>query len=209
MPKVLPEITYTKEDNIPVIDSENSQYKLLGYKNQEYFDNYESYVRFIKETERLVRTNERYKNFINHLKTEARMDRCQVLKDVNDEDASIELHHGPIFTLFMDCAIVLEYFLLKDWKVSTFRIADAVLTEHEKHRIQCMMVSTTVHELIHQGKIFIHYKQSFGDVVGFIKKYRNAISKEYREKINQYIEKSLLMDSTDYSVLELNDVLFQ
>lgn len=209
MPKVLPEIKYTVEENIPVIDSDNSQYKLLYYKNREYFDNYESYVRFIKEVEKLVRSNDRYKKYINYLKTEVQMNHCQVLKDIDDEDATIELHHGPIFTLFMDCAIILEYFIMKDWKISTFRVADAVLNEHQKNRIQCMMVSTTIHELIHSGKIFIHYKQAYGDVVAFIKKYRDAISKEYKEKINQYVDRCLLEDSNDFSVLELNNALFK
>ena len=122
-------------------------------------------------------------------------------------DADIEMHHGPIFTLFDICAIVLEYFIIKKWKISTFRVADVVLTEHQKNRIQVVMVSTTVHQSIHNGDIFINYHQAWGDMNAFIKKYKCALSNEYREQINRYVDRSLLYDSTDFGVLKLNSSL--
>ena len=119
------------------------------------------------------------------------------------------MHHGPIFTLFDICAIVLEYFILKKWKISTFRIADVVLDEHQKNRVQVVMVSTTVHQEIHNGDIFINYHQAWGDLNAFIKKYRDAISDEYREQLNRYIDRSLLYDSNDFGILKLNDHLIK
>ena len=114
------------------------------------------------------------------------------------------MHHGPIFTLFDICSIVLEYFLLKKWKISTLRVADVVLDEHQKNRIQVVMVSKTVHENIHNGDIFINYKQAWGDMNAFVKKYKDAISDEYRNQINKYVDRSLLYDSNDFSIMELN-----
>ena len=69
------------------------------------------------------------------------------------------------------------------------------------------MVSCTVHEEIHNGDIFINIHQAYGDLKGFIKKYKDAISDEYREQLNKYIDRSLLYDSQDFSILELNDLL--
>ena len=39
---------------------------------------------------------------------------------------------------------------------------------------------------------------------GFIDKYKDAMSPEYRAQLNKYIEKSLIYDSNDFGILELN-----
>lgn len=204
MPKSLPDIIYDKSNVTPIVDARTSFYKIPFFKDNEYFTNYESYVNFVKGIEKMVRTNDRYRKYINYLKKEVKLNRCQVFKNVTDEDCDIEMHHGPIFTLFDICAIVLEYFIQKKWNITTLRVADAVLDEHQKNRVQVVMVSTTVHEEIHNGDIFINYHQAWGDLNAFIKKYKDAISDEYREQINRYIDRSLLYDSNDFSILDLN-----
>lgn len=207
MPRSLPDIIYDKTNITPIIDSKSSFYNIPYYKDTTYFSNYESYVNFIKGCERLVRTNDRYNKYIRYLKKEVKLDRCQVLKNITDEDASIEMHHGPIFNLFDYCAIVLEYFLLKKWKITTTRIADVVLDEHQKNRIQVVMVSSSIHEQIHAGNIFINQHQAYGNLTEFIEKYADAISDEYRDQLNRYIDRSLLYDSNDFGILELNKKL--
>ena len=207
MAKALPEIIYTENNVTPIIDANTSFYTLPYYKDLDYFSNYESYVNFVKGVEKMVRQNPKYKKYINFLKKEVKLDRCQVLKNVTDQDADIEMHHGPVFTLFDICAIVLEYFIIKKWKISTPRIARVVLQEHLQNRVQVVMVSCTVHEEIHNGAICINIHQAYGDLKGFIKKYKDAISDEYREQLNKYIDRSLLYDSQDFSILELNDLL--
>ena len=209
MAKTLPEIDYEYNGVTPIIDSINSAYLLPYFKDDDYFSNFESYVRFVKGIEKMVRNNKRYKNYIAYLKKEVRLDRCQVLKNVTDEDADIEMHHGPVFTLFDICAIVLEYFILRKWKISTSRVADVVLKEHEQNRVQVVMVSCTVHEEIHNGNIFINIHQAYGNLKAFIKKYHDAISDDYREQLNRYIDRSLMYDSEDFSVLELNKALLK
>ena len=209
MPKSLPEIIYDKTPVSPVIDARTSFYKIPFYKDEEYFSSYESYEAFIKGVERMVRSNDRYRKYISYLKTEVKLNKCQVLRNVTDEDADIEMHHGPIFTLYDICSIILEYFILKKWKITTLRVADLVLEEHQKNHIQIVMVSSTVHEEIHNGNIFINYHQAYGDLKAFIKKYGIAISNEYRDQLNQYINRSLLYDSNDFSVLEFNKDLLK
>lgn len=209
MAKTLPDIIYNKNNDIPVLDAKSSFYNIPYYKDEEYFSNYESYVNFIKGCEQMVRLNDRYNKYISYLKKEVKLNKCQVLKNITDEDASIEMHHGPIFTLFDYCAIVLEYFIIKKWKISTTRIADVVLDEHQKNRIQIVMVSSTVHEEIHKGDIFINYHQAYGDLEAFLEKYAIAISDEYREQVNRYIDRSLLYDSNDFGILDLNKKLIK
>lgn len=215
MPKFLPEITYTTQNDgtyksNPIIDSANSMYQIPLYKDVEYFSNIESYVNFIKGCERVVRNNDRYKKYIYYLKNVVGLNHCQVLSGIEPDEGGkidIEMHHGPIFTLYDYCEIILEYFIVKKWKISTFRIADLVLEEHQKNHIQVVMLLSTVHEEVHNRNIFINYQQAWGDLNAFVKKYGIAMSDNLKEKLNKYIDRSMMYDSNDFGVLKLSDTL--
>jgi hypothetical protein len=215
MPKVLPDIEYTTSDDnkvIPIVDSLKSMYQIPLYKDVDYFSNIESYVNFIKGCERAVRGNDRYKKYIYYLKNVVGLKHCQVLPDIEPDDKGkieIEMHHGPIFTLYDYCEIMLEYFILKNKKISTFRIADAVLDEHQRNHVQVVMLLSTIHEEVHNRNIFINYKQAFGDLNAFVKKYGIALSDPLKEKLNKYIYKSMMYDSNDFGILKLNDTLLR
>ena len=205
MPVSLPDIIYRKErDGNSVIDSNYSYYEIPFDKSKEYFDNLTNWTNFINGVERLVRADDRYSKYISYLKKNCKLNKCQVLKNVTDEDCDIEMHHGPIFNLFEICAIVTEYFIMKKWKTTTFRVADQVLKDHHDNMIQVVMVSTTVHQEIHARNIFINYHQAWGDMNAFVKKYDHAIGDEFRYKMNMYLDRCLLNDSNDFDVLSLS-----
>lgn len=207
MARTLPDIIYNTTYSNHEVDSNKSMFKIQSHKDVDYFEDEENWVRTLKQTESLVRKHPRYKNYKAYLKDVVKLKQCQVLRNVTDDDATIHMHHGPIFTLFDVCAIILEYFLIKKWKVDTALLADAVLREHEANRVQVVMVSTTVHEQIHNGELFINRKQAWGDIASFINKYWIAIKPDYREQLNKYIDRSTLYDSNDFGVFELNPEL--
>ena len=209
MPKVLPNIEYSENKDNSVIDSDSSLYNIPMFKPPEYFSNLESRNTFIKSVERLVRTNDRYSKYISYLKREIKLNHCQVLSNISDEDCDIEMHHGPIFTLYDYCDIILNYYIMKGWKISTFRIADTVLNEHIKNRIHVVMLSPTVHEEVHLREIFINIQQAWGDLHGFLKRYGKALSDEQIQKYNRYLDKSMMMDTNTYDILKLNEKLIR
>lgn len=216
MPKTLPDIIYGSSEEksnkvIPIIDSIQSMYQIPLYKDLEYFSNIESYVNFIKGCEKAVRSNDRYKKYIWYLKNIVGLDHCQVLSNIEpdaDGKIEIEMHHGPIFTLYDYCEIMVEYFLLKNRKVSTFRIADAILDEHQRNNIQVVMLLSSIHEEVHNRNIFINYNQAWGDLNAFIKRYGVAMNDHLKEKLNKYIDYSMLNDSRDNGVLKLADTFY-
>ena len=214
MPKTLPDIEYTVSDDkkvIPIVDSIRSMYQIPLYKEYEYFSNIDSYVNFIKGCERQVRINDRYKKYIWYLKNVVGLKHCQVLSEIEPDEQGkieIEMHHGPIFTLYDYCEIMLEYFLLKGRKISTFRIADAVLDEHQKNHVQVVMLLATIHEEVHTRNIFINYRQAWGDLNAFVKKYGIAMNDPLKEKLNKYIDRSMAYDSNDFGVLKLADTVY-
>lgn len=215
MPKNLPNILYTTSNDskvIPIVDSLQSMYQIPLYKDADYFANVESYVNFIKACERVVRTSDRYKKYIYYLKRIVGLDHCQVLPDITPDDdgkIEIEMHHGPIFTLYDYCEIILEWMLMNNRKISTFRVADIVLDEHQRNHIQVVMLLASVHEEVHQRNIFINYKQAFGDLNAFVKKYGPAISDPLKEKLNKYIDRSMMYDSNDFGVLKLSETFYK
>lgn len=209
MAKILPEIEYGMTDQrSPYIDSINSLHTIPFFKPDEYFNSLESTNHFIAGVEKLVRSSDRYSKYKSYLMDEVRLDHCQVLSDLTNLDCDIELHHGPIFTLYDICSIIVEYFLMRKWKLSTFRVADQVLTEHEKNHVNCVMLSSSMHEQVHNRNIFISMKQAWGDVNAFITKYYDAISPEYRMKYNRYVDACMIRESEDYGILEINGALF-
>lgn len=209
MPKELPNIKYEDVNKTPTIDSDSSLYNIPFEKDAIYFSNLESRNNFIKGCERLVRANDRYKKYISYLKKEIKLDHCQVLRELTDEDCDIEMHHGPIFTLYDYCSIMINYYLKKGYPISTFRIADAILDEHRKNRIQVVMLSTTVHEEVHNKDIFISTKQAWGNLGKFLRMYKIGLDSDLIEKYNRYMDRSLMMDTNTYDTLNINPDVYK
>ena len=207
MAQTLPNIIYEKEDGTSTVDSPESMFKLQFEKTAEYMSNLESRNRFIKKTEQLVRRNDRYSKYIYELKTKKGLNHCQVLSHLTDKDCTIEMHHGPIFTLYDICDIMIDHFLRKGWEITTYDIADKVLDEHWANRIQVVMLSISVHQDVHDREIFISTDQAWGNLTEFLKRYK--LSPELREKYNRYMDRCQVMDSTAYERLQLNEKIFE
>lgn len=207
MGKTLPNIEYLVDSDTSKVDSPSSEYLLEFYKSAEFFSNTESKTRFLKDCERLIRTNKRYTKYINYLKKKVKLNHCQVLSSLTDDRVKIEMHHGPIFTLYDYCEIMVDHFLAKGWKISTFRIAKQVLDEHWKNRIQVVMLSTTIHEQVTNREIFLNMQMAWGDLHRFLKIYK--LNKDLKDKYNRYVDESMMKDSTTYEILRLNEKLFK
>lgn len=210
MPKALPGIDYSGGQSNPVIDADTSLFLIPLYKDSEYFSSLENFVQFAKAVETLVRKSKRYKQYKAYIMNEIGIKRCQVLGNIEveeDDNTLIDMHHGPMLTLFDYVTIVIDHYLAVDKKITTFRIADVILNEHFANRVRVMMCSQTVHELIHDGAIFANLRQGFGDVCAFLKKYEHGVGDDHITKINNYINLSEKYDSFDKDVLKLKDTI--
>ena len=65
------------------------------------------------------------------------------------------------------------------------------------------MLSTTMHQEVHDREIFINVKQAWGDITPFLKKYK--LNDELKDKYNRYIDRSMMMDSSSYDLLKASD----
>lgn len=197
------------EDN-PVLDSDDSEYYVPFYKRDDYFESYELQVKFIKEVEKVVRKHPYYKKHIKYLIDVVGIRTCQVLSNVEVSDkkeVTIEMHHGPILTLFDITSIVLNWMIVQGENITTFSVAERVIEEHRLNNVRVILLSKTIHQLVHDDNIFLNYNQGFGDSIAFLEKYKLGLDRSTAHRINQYIQWSKDNDSFDNDVLHVEETM--
>ena len=208
-------VTFVNDTNEPSIDSNNSMYYIPFYKTDEYFDVYENTVTFIKNCEALVRKHSFYKSYINYIINVVGMKTCQVLPNIEVDESgqnniTIEMHHGPILTLFDTCEIVLNHLRHIGCKdITTFKVANIVLEEHRLNNVRVIMLSKSVHQKVHDDSIMLNYRMGFGNTYEFLRKYADGVDRSMRKNINDYIKWSMENDSYDNDVLAISEHMEQ
>lgn len=184
------------EHNITVAPIENKSLYLPFFKEEQHFINNVEYVKFAKNVEHLVRMSREYKAYIAYLKGTVGLRRCMVFGSIDDEKAPVEMHHGPIFTLFdyVELEIISE-FRTKNHPVSSFRIADRILQNHFDNVIQVVMLSEAVHLAVHPDPKkkdvkaeFIDIDSAWGDIIEYINRYGQFFSYTHMQKIKRYMK---------------------
>ena len=189
------------------IEAKDDPYASISlHKHVEYFEDISTYSKFIKSCERSIRTSKDYKVFISFIKQILGINFCQVSSHICDTDASIELHHGPIFTLYDITAVMLNYFMKTGKKINTLRITDAVLQEHFDLRVQVVMLATTNHEAAHNRDVFLNLKQGIGNLTEFIDMYKDCLEDIQKYKIWNYINMCKANPSFDRGYLDVDHI---
>lgn len=203
------DILFRKKRSNPTISCDYEDYELPFYKSNDDLSTLDEYVNFIKGVERIVRASKYYSRYVAYIKKDIGLNMCQVLSNVKEEDDQqrlLDMHHGPILTLFDYAAIITDSYLSRGKKVNSFIIAKAVIEEHFENNVQVVMISETVHQAIHDyGGPFINCKQAFGDLNKFLSKYSDGITDDAITKINKYIELSDKYDSFDKDLFKLEN----
>lgn len=167
--------------------------------------------KFIKYIEKIIRRSYEYRAYIGFLKNELNLTKCTFLPmvDINEiKKVGIEFHHYP-FTLYDIVSIVLdERMLVKGEKqISPFDIANEVMELHYQNYIGLVPLTTTVHELVHSGKIFVNLKYVFGNYNKFMNMYNSANNDNYKQmfaNLEQLSEKEDRDGSVNGDILDKN-----
>jgi hypothetical protein len=202
----IPNIKYTGDYSRYIENNENSKECVSFYKDREYFSDIANYNKFVKSCEDRVRHYIDYDKFIIYIKNVIGLNFCQVSSNIFDTDATIEMHHGPIFTLYDYVSIILNKLIESGERITTFKVADLVIQEHYELRVQIVMVSITRHEAITNRDIFVNLKQGFGNIGEFIKLYSPYFTDDQKYKIYRYIEACKENESFDNGVLDIDNV---
>jgi hypothetical protein len=202
----LPNIEY-KGDISHFIQEKDNPYECISYfKDLDYFEDEVLYNKFVKACEATVRHDADYKGFINWVKGKLGINFCEVSSSIYDTDATIEMHHGPIFTLYDVCAVIINWFLKRGKKINTFRIADKVLQEHYDLHVQVIMLTVTNHEAVHNRDIFNNFNQGIGNLNEFLKLYGDCLENDQKYKIWSYLNLCKSNPSFDRGILDVDDI---
>lgn len=175
-------------------------------KDIDYFQDIKEYSSFVKACESKVRTSPDYKIYVGYIKGVIGINFCQACPNIYDTDATVELHHGPIFTLYDITSVILNNRLRTGKKINTPRIVDAVLNEHFDLRVQTVMLAKTNHEAAHNRDLFLHVNQAFGNLNEFIEMYQNDLEDIHKYKIWHYINMCKSNPSFDRGYLDIDHI---
>ena len=154
-------------------------------------------VKFIKMVESVCRKSMEYKEYIRFLKRNTDFRRCTILKGLNTNNGkrySIELHHEP-FTLFDIVETVLNKREMLCEKIEPLSIADEVMALHYDGKVGLIHLSTTMHQLVHDDKIFIPLQYIYQSYNEFYSEYRPYFNPLVIEKLEMKVEMSLKTDN--------------
>ena len=212
----------TSKGNVEVCLKDSQYYYLPFNKSEVNFSDKNTREKFIKSVERRVRRSKLYKAYINYLKNDLKMDRCAVFGNLQSDKKSktkIEMHHGPIFTLYDYVSIVLTKFLneKEDSKLNTFDVAAEVLMLHKRKLVTTVMLSEAVHKSMDNPKTapFLTLEQTFGDLFEFVKEYGQYFSpkniynlKNYFDNYKYNLEHNMI-NTTFAPILTKYDIIFK
>ena len=179
---------------------------IVMYKPSDFFIMSENRNKFIKACEKMCRSDEDYAGFIKYVTNIIGIDFCQVSSQIFSTDASIEMHHGPLFTLYDYASIILEEFIETGKKITTYRVTNQLIQEHYDLHVQVVMLAITNHEAVHNRDIFLNIKQGFGDVSGFIEKYQKYLNDNQKYRIWKYLDLCESTDSFDNNIFDVEKV---
>lgn len=203
----MPNIEYKGDISKFIAASDDPFANILYNKDKEYFSDEMLYNKFVKECEKLVRTSKEYSAFVSYIKNVMGINFCQISSSIYESDkVQIEMHHGPIFTLYDISSVILNWFLKHGYKINTFRVANKIIDEHFALRVQVVMASVTNHEAIHNRDIFLNVKQGIGNLDEFIKMYSDCLDDEHKYKIWNYINLCQSNPSFDKGILDVDHI---
>jgi hypothetical protein len=210
MIKRIKEVNYMR---IPKIENYHSNDNLVEYKKikdipkltkQIILFNDKDKIKLIKSIEFIVRRSMEYKHYIQFLREEVDMRICSFFNNINNKDnkkISIEIHHEP-FTLFDLVQIVLEKFIINEIEINPLLIAEEVMKIHYQGRVGLIPLSITVHQLIHNGKLFIPLQNVYGNFISFLEEYDNYINQDLKNILEAKLKMSREIENLDLSILE-------
>ena len=163
-------------------------------KQDKYFMNPVDFIKFIKDVESLIRKSKEYSRYIACLKNEIGLRSCALFHNIDDSVAPIEMHHGPIFTLYDIVEIQIAHMFVNGEAINSMSVANNVLKDHFDNIIQVTMLCEMAHKGVHNfsktkdSKFFLSADGSFGDFRKFVEKYKDSLTVQHVAKIKNYFK---------------------
>lgn len=203
----LPNIVFIGDQPKFIETKDGSRSYLMFNKDKEYLEDSKTFDTFTKHCEQYIRTSDDYKEFIKWIKNVVGLNFCAVSPQIVGSDkVEIEMHHGPLFTLYDCVSCAIEFRLDRRLRINTFTVADQVLQDHFDLIISIVMLAKTYHEAVHNRDIFLNINQRFGDITGFLDKYAAYLDDNQKYKVYQYMKFSKENPSFNNGILDIENI---
>lgn len=212
--------------NIDEVDNPKRPSKTISFaieeklqRKQHTFRSERERTKFIKTVEQYCRKSPEYRELITALKKNMDYNRCTVIKHLkcgNGKKYTIEIHHMP-FTLFDIVSIVLLKREELGEPININMICNEVMELHYDGKVGLIPLSKTMHELYHDGQIFIPLQFVYQKYDKFANEYEAWIDllPKCKDKIQLIIEMSqrssnILSDALDveFTYLDVDGFTF-
>ena len=133
--------------------------------------------KYITTVERVCRNSRCYKKLIDFLRNYVDMNKCSFYKNINNIDTSsikIHIHHSP-FTLFDISNIIYMKRMTMGESLSVTMVAKEVMYCHYNMWVGLIPLSETVHEMVHNGYLFIPTDAVYGKYKEFVEQYKDYL----------------------------------
>lgn len=175
------------QDPIPAIYFPRCEYPLTFYQTRDTLADMDRYKAFIDNCTHRFRKSRTYKSYKSYLMSMG-LDRCQVIGNIQDGMANIEMHHN-FLTIYDITILISQHILNTVGRCTTFDIIALLMQEHRNNNIPIVMLSETVHQLYHDNPDFyIPISMTFGKWWDLLIKYRYGITLDIAYKVVKYIQ---------------------
>lgn len=175
------------QDPIPAIYFPRCEYPLTFYQTRDTLADMDRYKTFIDNCTHRFRKSRTYKSYKSYLMSMG-LDRCQVIGNIQDGMANIEMHHN-FLTIYDITILISQHILNTVGRCTTFDIIALLMQEHRNNNIPIVMLSETVHQLYHDNPDFyIPISMTFGKWWDLLIKYRYGITLDIAYKVVKYIQ---------------------
>lgn len=166
------------------------------------YDDDKELKKYFKAVEYEVRNSFEYREMIQYIKDNYDMSHCSFLKVGKDNDIRIEVHHYP-FTLYDIVIIVYRKRIYYQEKLDVQMIAKECTMLHYKLLVGLIPLSKTVHQLVHDSRLFIPVTNVLGRYNKFIELYK-PFCEEYLDIIAKLEEYSQSHSMLENNILDPN-----
>ena len=175
------------QDPIPAIYFPRCEYPLTFYQTRDTLADMDRYKAFIDNCTHRFRKSRTYKSYKSYLMSMG-LDRCQVIGNIQDGMANIEMHHN-FLTIYDITILISQHILNTVGRCTTFDIVALLMQEDRNNNIPIVMLSETVHQLYHDNPDFyIPISMTFGKWWDLLIKYRYGITLDIAYKVVKYIQ---------------------
>lgn len=133
--------------------------------------------KYLTTVERVCRNSRCYKKLIDFLRNYVDMNKCSFYKNINNIDTSsikIHIHHSP-FTLFDIANIIYMKRMAMGESLSVPMVSKEVMYCHYNMWVGLIPLSETVHEMVHNGYLFIPTDAVYGKYKEFAEQYKDYL----------------------------------